>query len=687
MGSRQSARRSLGPDLASVRAARAFVGEIIQSWNLGSLLDDALSVVSELASNAVLHASTPFEVLVARSGPGIRIAVHDRSSRPVRPPHGLPDEEPGGILDEEDSLQALERLLEQTAATGRGLRMVAGLADAWGIDTTAGGAEGKTVWAAVGTGTAAEVAELPGERPRPAASSARPVRMIAMPVRLALAGQLQIDALQREAALLAGAPPAGAPAAMLAALADLARLAVEPDSRQGARRDAVRHALQRGDRLFDLSMLMTAEDARALRHLGEVADDLTVPTRLGLLLSPPVEDEVLAYRAWYIAEVERQIGGSPPRACPFPVLPAKHATTAAAGSRADMRHRLIDELAQEMAGAATTRSLTAILVGRAARALGASSAAVCLLGDDNETVEVADSFGYDQQVEMRWERFPLSADTPASEAVRTGQPVVLRTMAERDMRYPVFAETPAHDDATSVSMPMTHGGSTSGVWVVGFRNARDFSGAGLAVVEAVAGAAAVRLQTLAGARRAADTRRAEDLMAELQPLLARVPADHDKAVALVRQVVAAAPPRLADWCAIHLVDGAGQPGFIAAAHVDPAKAALARELYTRWPGAEENVGMMLCVHTGNAARYQAMSPAVLEASIHDPGQLRVLIDLDFGSAAIIPITHGGQLFGVMSLANERGRFVGDIHYALSRRLGEQLGAALAGVVPGLVPEG
>jgi anti-sigma regulatory factor (Ser/Thr protein kinase) len=48
----------------------------------GSVLDVAMVVVSELASNAVEHARTPFEVAV-ETAPGLRITVADGS--PVLP--------------------------------------------------------------------------------------------------------------------------------------------------------------------------------------------------------------------------------------------------------------------------------------------------------------------------------------------------------------------------------------------------------------------------------------------------------------------------------------------------------------------------------------------------------------------------------------------------------------------------
>jgi anti-sigma regulatory factor (Ser/Thr protein kinase) len=108
------------PDAA--RAARQFVVDALGRWgHVGLLLDDAQLVVSELVTNAVVHAGTPFLVAAQVQESGIRLSVRDaNTARPT-----LRD---GG----------------QLAPSGRGLRIVATLASNWGVDVDA---DGKTVWA------------------------------------------------------------------------------------------------------------------------------------------------------------------------------------------------------------------------------------------------------------------------------------------------------------------------------------------------------------------------------------------------------------------------------------------------------------------------------------------------------------------------------------------------------------
>jgi anti-sigma regulatory factor (Ser/Thr protein kinase) len=103
-------------------AARRFVAGAMRRWGYDArLLHDAQLVISELATNAVIHARSPFSVLARCEASGVRVSIRDRS--PAKPT----------VRDD-----------RQMAGSGRGLRLVAELAGDWGVDATG---EGKTVWA------------------------------------------------------------------------------------------------------------------------------------------------------------------------------------------------------------------------------------------------------------------------------------------------------------------------------------------------------------------------------------------------------------------------------------------------------------------------------------------------------------------------------------------------------------
>lgn len=115
-------------DRISTRGARGFVTTALHDWGCGEIVDDAVLCTSELAANAVLHALTPFEVVVRRTFDGVRVEVLDR--RPRQLPVPVPHQGPAGPL------AALR-------VTGRGLQIVASLARRWGITTSP---DAKSVW-------------------------------------------------------------------------------------------------------------------------------------------------------------------------------------------------------------------------------------------------------------------------------------------------------------------------------------------------------------------------------------------------------------------------------------------------------------------------------------------------------------------------------------------------------------
>ncbi|MET7814327.1 SpoIIE family protein phosphatase [Streptomyces sp. NPDC005395] len=104
----------------SVVAARRFVRAALQGA-ASDLVGTAELLVSELVTNAVLHARTEVEVSVARLDGRVRVRVGDR-----RPGRGL-----------------VPQRLSPYAGTGQGLALVEKLASRYGAD---GGDAGKTVW-------------------------------------------------------------------------------------------------------------------------------------------------------------------------------------------------------------------------------------------------------------------------------------------------------------------------------------------------------------------------------------------------------------------------------------------------------------------------------------------------------------------------------------------------------------
>lgn len=96
------------------------------TWDLLSLGGDLELLLSEVATNAVLHARTPFDVGLTLTDHLLRCEVSDDDPRTPR--------SEGPDADASNDLESLG---------GRGLLLIDRLAQTWGIDQRL---DGKTVW-------------------------------------------------------------------------------------------------------------------------------------------------------------------------------------------------------------------------------------------------------------------------------------------------------------------------------------------------------------------------------------------------------------------------------------------------------------------------------------------------------------------------------------------------------------
>ena len=110
----------LTPDVTSPSRARAFTRQLLGEWHIAShITEDAELLVTELVTNAVVHAATPVTVEISRENRVLRFIVSDgaRGSIPLRVPVA-------------------------EAVTGRGVYLLDRISDDWRVVETD---EGKSV--------------------------------------------------------------------------------------------------------------------------------------------------------------------------------------------------------------------------------------------------------------------------------------------------------------------------------------------------------------------------------------------------------------------------------------------------------------------------------------------------------------------------------------------------------------
>jgi signal transduction histidine kinase len=101
-------------------------------------------------------------------------------------------------------------------------------------------------------------------------------------------------------------------------------------------------------------------------------------------------------------------------------------------------------------------------------AVRAAAAAVVALSEDGGDLELLAERGYAPEQVAAWSRFPLSTRVPLSDAVRSGEMVIVPSVEERHRRYPELARIPALYPF-SLSVPFVSEGEPLGAMGLSFR--------------------------------------------------------------------------------------------------------------------------------------------------------------------------------------------------------------------------
>lgn len=411
-------------DGAQLSRVRAFVADELRTLGRAELIDDAVLVASELASNALLHADGIVGVSVTEHGDAVRVAVHDRTRVPP-------------VI----ARQSVE------AMTGRGLRLVAALSREWGAEPNDGG---KSVWA--------DLAEWRPSSPLAADDvldqwdddgwfdgevevTRYPVWLGDVPTSLLLSAKAHVDNLVREFTLAARGAESQVSGQLPPHLASLIETVVTrfSEARQAIKRQALAAANQ-GLPHVRLELNLPASAAEAgeeyLRALDE-ADRYCHAARLLTVESPPRHR---LFRQWYVGELVAQLraaeaGLPPPRPIPFEERLLLEFDKASSARAASERVARLYELSAALARAASREAVASAVLEQGVAALGASGGGVLLAADAGGLV-VPGTVGYDENLVSQLKGGSEDAELPAAVALRTGEAVWIESRQERDRRFP-----------------------------------------------------------------------------------------------------------------------------------------------------------------------------------------------------------------------------------------------------------
>lgn len=661
-----SATASFEPELATPPRVRAFIAAALAGWGLAHLADDVHLVATELATNVILHARTEFVVTVRRVADGLRLEVRDTGPGRVEIPAIRPAVEALDGFNAVDDLDLLEAALLGESMGGRGLRLVAEIVDAWGVLEQD---DQKTVWAEFRTGRADSPSAPARDELYAAGTRRRPVRVVAVPVRLALESEANLEDVHRELEVLT-APGSERGADLSEVLvSDVLRLLEITSPYRQSVRNAARDALSEGKRLVDAGLFLPSDAPAYLWQLAKAMEEVAEQARAGNLLSPPPREEVMAFRQWVATEIEHQVRGAIPNPCPFPVVPGDEARTdsgrPAEPTTIDHEERLhcLQEALIALSSATTAREIAEIAIGAAASGLTAVNGSVALLQPDGLTVEIVAAVGYPESVRSHWGAFPVSGDLPASEAIRIRKPILLPSTEDLEERYPVFRDTPVVGSEAVAVVPLLAGPTLPlGALALGFAGRRSLE-EDLDFLLALASAAAAALRRVSDA---ADAAAYAERSAFLRRIEAQVGGGASR-LEVAERFSAAAIPMLGDWVGMYLLGADGRHVPAGVAHADREKQDLARMVQERWPPKPESSAVAATFRTGEDFVFQVVPDEALAQSAEDEEHLAALRQLGIGAGMVLPVWEGDEVIAVTSFANEPGRHVteGDRQLAVS----------------------
>jgi GAF domain-containing protein/anti-sigma regulatory factor (Ser/Thr protein kinase) len=421
-------------DADDVPRARRYAAAALRGGPGEVLLGDVELVVSELVTNALLHAGAPASLRVlapVQSGSEhvtVRVEVRDPTrTTPMR------------------AIASVE------AMTGRGIALIEALASSWGVEQDG---DGKLVWSELSTAHVARPAQdfgspdfdidtlLAAWDDEPGDAQQVTVRLGDVPTDLLLAAKSHVDNLVREFTLAAAGAESGNSAAVPLHIAAMVETVVHrfSEARRAIKRQAL-NAAAAGAPRTDLVLTLAPANVESGQAYLEALDEADAYARAARLLTLETPAQHRIFRRWYVESLIGQVGaavrGEVAPIQTFEDRLLEEIAQLSATQRATERVARLQEVTAALGAATTAEEVADVVVIEGVAALGASGGSV-LLPQDDQRVRLPGAYGYTERLlaHLR-DQQPLD-DQPRGRSLT--EPVWIESRQERDEKFPDLAE-------------------------------------------------------------------------------------------------------------------------------------------------------------------------------------------------------------------------------------------------------
>jgi GAF domain-containing protein len=333
--------------------------------------------------------------------------------------------------------------------------------------------------------------------------------------------------------------------------------------------------------------------------------------------------------------------------------------------RAPGRLALLLELTAGLAERMKVQTIASFVLDVGLSAIEANRGTLCLLTSDGTLLEVVAHAGYDPTVMDTWRQFSVEDPLPASDVVRSRQPIYLHSPQERAARYPMFANTGG--DGASAMLPLLISGEPLGAIVFGFDGPREFDESDRSFLDALATQCAIALDRARLYEAALRRQEGLVLLADASTILAGSDGDLDEAL---QQFVNLVSPSLADISSIHLLESPTVSRLAASAFVESEQLADTRRVSGFGADLNAEYGLGRVLRTGEEVAWDDPQRFIDQIARNDQHRA-ALLSMNLGSGIIVPLVSRGRVLGACVFANYRQRIMSDDDRRLARTLGER----------------
>jgi PAS domain S-box-containing protein len=302
-----------------------------------------------------------------------------------------------------------------------------------------------------------------------------------------------------------------------------------------------------------------------------------------------------------------------------------------------------------LAEAADSEAVSEIVVRHGTEGVGASAGALCLV--EGDVLRVCRSTGIDEAALARFDRLPVDADLPATDAMRRGEMVLLASVAERDERYPALRGV-AGSNRSFAAVPLLIDGQGIGSIVFSWKDERSFDDGESHFLLALARQAAqaierTRLYEAERTARAAAEEAGERMrfLAEASRVLSST-LDYEVTLSELARL---AVPEIADVCLVHLVED-GELRLVVATHTRPERGSVLADVAGGPVRGRRPQLLGRAAVLGETVVLDSVPDELLQRVAEDERQLGVLRSLELRSGIVVPLRVQDRILGTLALA-------------------------------------